>query len=61
MVSVIRKPKGKEWPDPLELKVYGTPIRIEYKNQNILIPDVSKDKADNLARYLLDEGLVEIV
>ena len=59
-VNTIRKPRGKEWPDPLELEVNGVPIRIEYKNQKIMVPNEHNDRADYIARYLIDEGLVEI-
>tara|TARA_B100000700_G_C14749935_1_gene717040 strand:- start:222 stop:428 length:207 start_codon:yes stop_codon:yes gene_type:complete len=56
----IKKPRGKEWPDPLELEINGVPCRIEYKNQKILFPDEVKHRADSLGRYLIDEGLIEI-
>ena len=59
-ISTIKKPRGKQWPDPLELEVNGVPIRIEYKNQKIMVPNAHDDRADQLARYLIDEGLVEI-
>ena len=59
-ISTIKKPRGKQWPDPLELEVNGVPIRIEYKNQKIMVPNEQSDRADELGRYLIDEGLVEI-
>jgi hypothetical protein len=59
MVTVIKKPRGKDWPDPLELEVHGIPIRIEYKNQKIMLPIQGK-KADAIGRYLINEGLVVI-
>jgi hypothetical protein len=40
--------------------VNGVPIRIEYKNQKIMVPNEHGDRADELGRYLIDEGLVEI-
>ena len=59
-VNTIKKPRGKQWPDPLELEVNGVPIRIEYKNQKIMVPNEHDNRADYIARYLIDEGLVEI-
>ena len=59
-VNTIKKPRGKEWPDPLELEVNGIPIRIEYKNQKIMIPNEAHERADHLGKYLLDEEIVEI-
>ena len=56
-ISSIKKPRGKQWPDPLELEINGVPIRIEYKN---MVPNEHGDRADELGRYLIDEGLVEI-
>ena len=59
-INTIKKPRGKQWPDPLELEINGVPIRIEYKNQKIMVPNEHGDRADELGRYLIDEGLVEI-
>ena len=57
-MKVIEKPKIQNWPDVVELKVNGVPVRIEYKNQMIMIPNEHMERTDNIAQYLLDEGFV---
>jgi hypothetical protein len=59
MVGAIKKPRGKEWPDPLELEVQGVPIRIEYKNQKVMFPkEVNVKKAEAIGFYMVNEGLI---
>ena len=43
-MKVIEKPKIQNWPDVVELKVNGVPVRIEYKNQMIMIPNEQMDR-----------------
>ena len=54
----IKKPDVKDWPDVLDFELNGLPIRIDYENQEILIPEESNDKRDCIGAYLIDEGLI---
>jgi len=57
-MKAIEKPDIQDWPDVVNLKVNGVPIRINYKKQMIMVPDEAHERADNIAAYLIDEGFV---
>tara|TARA_Y100001963_G_scaffold159268_1_gene262198 strand:+ start:1895 stop:2092 length:198 start_codon:yes stop_codon:yes gene_type:complete len=64
-MPLISKPTNiKDWPDSLKLTVYGgdeaIPIYINYKNQQIMLPNEAMDRQDLIATYLIDEGFIEV-
>lgn len=59
-INTIEKPDIEDWPDTVNLKVNGVPIRINYKKQMIMVPDEVGERADNIAAYLIDEGIVVV-
>ena len=59
-MNKIKKPEVDDWPDVVEATVYGIAIMIDYKNQQILLPEDAESKSDTIAAYLIDEELVVI-
>ena len=57
---MIDKPDVEGWPDTINFNVNGVPIRIEYENQQILLPKESQYRQDQIAAYLIDEGFIEM-
>ena len=49
-----------DWPDVVEATVNGIAIRIDYKNQQILLPEDAESRSDTIAAYLIDEELVVV-
>ena len=56
----IKKPEVDDWPDVVEATVNGIAIRIDYKNQQILLPEDAESRSDTIAAYLIDEELVVV-
>lgn len=59
-MNKVKKPEVDDWPDVVEATVYGIAIMIDYKNQQILLPEDAESKSDTIAAYLIDEELVVI-
>lgn len=59
-MNKIKKPEVDDWPDVVEATVYGIAIMIDYKNQQILLPEDAESKSDTIAAYLIDEELVVV-
>ena len=59
-MNKIKKPEVDDWPDVVEATVNGIAIRIDYKNQQILLPEDAESKSDTIAAYLIDEELVVV-
>ena len=59
-MNKIKKPVVDDWPDVVEATVNGIAIRIDYKNQQILLPEDTESKSDTIAAYLIDEELVVV-
>ena len=59
-MKAIEKPDIQDWPAVVNLKVNGVPIRINYKKQMIMVPDEVGERADNIAAYMIDEGIVVV-
>lgn len=57
-MKLIEKPDVEDWPDIVSLTVNGVPVRIDYKNQMIMVPNEAMERQDNIAAYLIDEGIV---
>lgn len=58
LMKLIEKPDVEDWPDIVSLTVNGVPVRIDYKNQMIMVPNEAMERQDNIAAYLIDEGIV---
>jgi len=59
-MNKIKKPEVDDWPDVVEATVNGIAIRIDYKNQQILLPEDAESRSDTIAAYLIDEELVVV-
>jgi hypothetical protein len=60
IMNKIKKPEVDDWPDVVEATVNGIAIRIDYKNQQILLPEDAESRSDAIAAYLIDEELVVV-
>ena len=59
-MNKIKKPEVDDWPDVVEATVNGIAIRIDYENQQILLPKDAESRSDAIAAYLIDEELVVV-